>query len=249
MPDFIRIDSQETAVIGASVAKDEACRIIYITDGSGKLTVGDKVIPFGKNEVFAIPPETELNTASETGYQRIMIRIGSTDILSQFDGVTKVSDNHTKDVRNLITMLNRECAVYNPSHAEYIDRLMLLIVTLIAMLNIKESDRPYVERIENMLTSNVSNSAFVLDSIYSVAPDFTKDYVRRIFKQKTGFTPKAYLNNLRIKKAKELLLDKKAKYNVKQTAIACGFNDQYYFSRMFKRATGISPDRYKRQIQ
>ena len=166
MPDFIRIDSQETAVIGASVAKDEACRIIYITDGSGKLTVGDKVIPFGKNEVFAIPPETELNTASETGYQRIMIRIGSTDILSQFDGVTKVSDNHTKDVRNLITMLNRECAVYNPSHAEYIDRLMQLIVTLIAMLNIKESDRPYVERIENMLTSNVSNSAFVLDSIY-----------------------------------------------------------------------------------
>ena len=249
MPDFIRIDSQETAVIGASVAKDEACRIIYITDGSGKLTVGDKVIPFGKNEVFAIPPETELNTASETGYQRIMIRIGSTDILSQFDGVTKVSDNHTKDVRNLITMLNRECAVYNPSHAEQIDRLMQLIVTLIAMLNIKESDRPYVERIENMLTSNVSNSAFVLDSIYSVAPDFTKDYVRRIFKQKTGFTPKAYLNNLRIKKAKELLLDKKAKYNVKQTAIACGFNDQYYFSRMFKRATGISPDRYKRQIQ
>ena len=249
MADFIRIDSQETAVIGASVAKDEACRIIYITDGSGKLTVGDKVIPFGKNEVFAIPPETELNTASETGYQRIMIRIGSTDILSQFDGVTKVSDNHTKDVRNLITMLNRECAVYNPSHAEYIDRLMQLIVTLIAMLNIKESDRPYVERIENMLTSNVSNSAFVLDSIYSVAPDFTKDYVRRIFKQKTGFTPKAYLNNLRIKKAKELLLDKKAKYNVKQTAIACGFNDQYYFSRMFKRATGISPDRYKRQIQ
>ncbi len=249
MPDFIRIDSQETAVIGASVAKDEACRIIYITDGSGKLTVGDKVIPFGKNEVFAIPSETELNTASETGYQRIMIRIGSTDILSQFDGVTKVSDNHTKDVRNLITMLNRECAVYNPSHAEYIDRLMQLIVTLIAMLNIKESDRPYVERIENMLTSNVSNSAFVLDSIYSVAPDFTKDYVRRIFKQKTGFTPKAYLNNLRIKKAKELLLDKKAKYNVKQTAIACGFNDQYYFSRMFKRATGISPDRYKRQIQ
>ena len=249
MPDFIRIDSQETAVIGASVAKDEACRIIYITDGSGKLTVGDKVIPFGKNEVFAIPPETELNTASETGYQRIMIRIGSTDILSQFDGVTKVSDNHTKDVRNLITMLNRECAVYNPSHAEYIDRLMQLIVTLIAMLNIKESDRPYVERIENMLTSNVSNSAFVLDSIYSVSPDFTKDYVRRIFKQKTGFTPKAYLNNLRIKKAKELLLDKKAKYNVKQTAIACGFNDQYYFSRMFKRATGISPDRYKRQIQ
>lgn len=249
MPDFIRIDSQETAVIGASVAKDEACRIIYITDGSGKLTFGDKVIPFGKNEVFAIPPETELNTASETGYQRIMIRIGSTDILSQFDGVTKVSDNHTKDVRNLITMLNRECAVYNPSHAEYIDRLMQLIVTLIAMLNIKESDRPYVERIENMLTSNVSNSAFVLDSIYSVAPDFTKDYVRRIFKQKTGFTPKAYLNNLRIKKAKELLLDKKAKYNVKQTAIACGFNDQYYFSRMFKRATGISPDRYKRQIQ
>ena len=248
MADFIRIDSQETAVIGASVAKDEACRIIYITDGSGKMTIGDKIIPFGKNDIFAIPPETELSTASESGYRRIMIRIGNADILSQFDGVTKVSDNHKKDVRTLIAMLNRENAVYNPSHAEYIDHLMRLIVSLIAMLNIKESDRPYVERIENMLTNNLSNSGFVLDSIYSVAPDFTKDYVRRIFKQKTGMTPKAYLNNLRIKKAKELLLDKKVKYSVKQTAVACGFNDQYYFSRMFKRATGLSPDHYKRQI-
>ena len=80
MPDFIRIDSQETAVIGASVAKDEACRIIYITDGSGKMTIGDKIIPFGKNDIFAIPPETELSTASESGYRRIMIRIGNADI-------------------------------------------------------------------------------------------------------------------------------------------------------------------------
>ncbi len=247
MANFIKIDTQQASVIGASVAKDEACRIMYITEGSGHMTALDKTVPFGKNDVFAIPPETQLDTSSEMGYRRIMIRIGNADILNQFDGLTKISDNHTKDVHSLIMMLNRECAVSNPTHAEYIDRLLRLIVTLMATLNIREADRPYVERIEKMLISNLSNSGFALDSIYTVAPDFTKDYVRRIFKQKTGLTPKSYLNNLRIERAKELLSDKNAKYNVKQTATACGFNDQYYFSRMFKRSTGISPDRFKRQ--
>ncbi len=247
MPDFIRIDTQEAAVIGASVAKDGACRIMYITGGEGKMTVAGKTIPFTKRDIIVVPPETNLETASTDGYRRIMIRIGDADAVSQFDGVTKVQDNHTKDVHTLIMMLGREYAAGNPTHAEYIDRLARLIISLIAALSIRETDRPYVERIENLLFRNLSNAAFSLDSIYSAAPDLTKDYVRRIFKQKTGYTPKAYLNNLRIEKAKELLSDKTGNYNVKQTAAACGFNDQYYFSRMFKRETGVSPNRYKKQ--
>ncbi len=247
MPDFIRIDTQEAAVIGASVAKDGACRIIYITSGEGKLSADGKVIPFANRDIFVIPPETGIETSSEAGYSRIMIRMDSTDALNRFDGVTKVHDNHNKDVRTFISILGRECAADNPAHAEYIDRLAHLIISLIATLSIREADRPYVERIEHLLARNLSNASFTLDSIYQTAPNLTKDYVRRIFKQKTGYTPKSYLNRLRIEKAKELLSDKNKRHNVKQAAAACGFNDQYYFSRMFKRLTGVSPNRWQKQ--
>ena len=69
----------------------------------------------------------------------------------------------------------------------------------------------------------------------------------RIFKQKTGLTPNAYLNRLRIEKAKKLLAKTNENMNIKQIADSCGFNDQYYFSRIFKRSEGVSPAHWKRQ--
>ncbi len=246
MPDFIRFDMQKVPVIGASVAEDDACRLMYITSGEGKMTVDGKTVPFAKRDVFVLPQGTRLETASVDGYKRIMLRISNADIIGRFANLTKVRDNHTRDVYSLLMMLNRECIADIPTHADYINRLMELIFSLIATLNIHETTRTYVERIENILTRNVPNASFELDSIYSIVPDLTKDYVRRIFKQKTGCTPNVYLNRLRIDKAKELLLSGDKAFNVKYVSAACGFNDPYYFSRMFKRQTGISPAHFKR---
>lgn len=246
MPDYLRFDTQESAVIGASVAEDDACRLMYITEGDGKMAVGGKTISFFERDIFVLPPGTRLETSSASGYRRIMLRITGFDAAGRFDSVVRVRDNPTHDVHSLLMMLYRECVVDSPSHSDYISRLTQLIFTLVSTISIHETSRPYVEQIENLLAHNVSNASFELDSIYGAAPDLSKDYVRRIFKQKTGCTPNVYLNRLRIEKAKELL-DGTGEYNVKQTAAACGFNDQYYFSRMFKKQTGISPARWKRQ--
>lgn len=247
MPDFIRFDAQESSVIGASIAEDDACRLIYITNGNGTMTAGDKIISFGSRDVFILPPRTRLEIESNGGYKRIMFRIKNADATGQFENTIIARDNHTHDVYTMLMMLQRECIADISAHAEYISRLVQLIFLLISTLSIHESDRPYVERIERLLVNNVENSAFELDSIYSTAPQLTKDYVRRIFKQKTGCTPKLYLNRLRIEKAKEMLSDTDNNYNVKITAAACGFNDQYYFSRMFKQMTGVSPAHWKKR--
>lgn len=246
MPDFIRFDTQESAVIGASLAEDDACRIMYITSGNGKMTAGGKNLSFFERDVFVLPQGTRLETSSASGYRRIMLRITGSDAVNRFDSVIKVRDNPTNDVYSLLMMLYRECIADGPYHSDYINRLTQLIFTLISTISIHETSRPYVERIENLLIHNVPNASFELDSIYSTTPDLSKDYVRRVFKQKTGCTPNVYLNRLRIEKAKELL-DGDNGYNVKQTAAACGFNDQYYFSRMFKKQTGISPAKWKRR--
>ena len=63
----------------------------------------------------------------------------------------------------------------------------------------------------------------------------------RLFKSKTGISPKQYLLNYRIEQAKLLL---RMGTSVKNTAASCGFNDSFYFSRVFKEYTGSSPSRY-----
>ncbi|MDI4646424.1 AraC family transcriptional regulator [Cohnella hashimotonis] len=63
------------------------------------------------------------------------------------------------------------------------------------------------------------------------------------FKALTGRSPSAYLTDLRISHAKRLMLE--TRLRVRDIAQRCGYRDEYYFSRAFKRATGIAPSDYR----
>lgn len=71
------------------------------------------------------------------------------------------------------------------------------------------------------------------------------DYLNRIFKQATGTTIFAYLNELRISQAKQMLSNGTGK--MADIAEKSGFRDVYYFSKVFKKYTGVSPGGYLRQ--
>ncbi|MBO9605693.1 MAG: helix-turn-helix domain-containing protein [Paenibacillaceae bacterium] len=63
-----------------------------------------------------------------------------------------------------------------------------------------------------------------------------------LFKSLTGRTPIDYLNGLRINRAKELLLQ--PGHKLRDVARRAGFRDEYYFSRRFKLAVGVSPGHF-----
>ncbi|WP_138495642.1 helix-turn-helix domain-containing protein [Paenibacillus pinistramenti] len=67
-------------------------------------------------------------------------------------------------------------------------------------------------------------------------------YYAQLFKQTLDQTPVEYLTRLRINKAKELLLQ--TDKSVREIAYEAGYNDEFYFSRRFKRTTGLAPTVY-----
>lgn len=71
-----------------------------------------------------------------------------------------------------------------------------------------------------------------------------KDYLSKLFKWELGLGFSDYVNSLRIKKAKELL--KTTHMCVYEVAQTVGFRDESYFSRVFKKITGVRPNEYKR---
>lgn len=75
--------------------------------------------------------------------------------------------------------------------------------------------------------------------------NFTRNYLYMLFKKAYGISPQAYLLDLRIEKAKELLLYEK-NLTVGEVALATGFRDPLYFSRVFRKRVGIPPSEFVR---
>ncbi len=68
--------------------------------------------------------------------------------------------------------------------------------------------------------------------------------LRRKFREYIGQPPLDYQIGLRIRRARELLLERR--YNVTEVAMQVGFEDVNYFSRLFKKRVGVPPQKYER---
>lgn len=68
-------------------------------------------------------------------------------------------------------------------------------------------------------------------------------YFSKIFKEGCGENFIEYLTNIRIEKAKELLME--SDRSMKEICMMCGYSDPNYFSRTFKKNVGITPTEYK----
>ena len=71
----------------------------------------------------------------------------------------------------------------------------------------------------------------------------SEDYLTRIFHKETGLSPWEYLNRYRINLASLMLLHTNA--TVYDVAEKCGFQDQAYFCRVFKKIHGVPPGKFR----
>ena len=65
------------------------------------------------------------------------------------------------------------------------------------------------------------------------------NYLGQLFKRETGKTYSAYVTELRIEKAKEMLVS--GDLSINEIAVTLGFNDYFYFLKTFKRVSGYTP--------
>ena len=92
--------------------------------------------------------------------------------------------------------------------------------------------------IHNHLSENLNR-----ESLAAIV-HFNPDYLSHIFKKETGMSLTSYIIDQRISEAKRLLA--KGDVNIRDIAIACGFQNISYFSRQFKKSTGMTPREFRR---
>ncbi|WP_304942649.1 response regulator [Vallitalea guaymasensis] len=72
----------------------------------------------------------------------------------------------------------------------------------------------------------------------------SKSYLSLLFKQETGINYSSFLTNMRIEKSKKFLLD--SNYKIYEVAEKVGFDNPYYYSKVFKDITGMTCKDYRK---
>ena len=92
---------------------------------------------------------------------------------------------------------------------------------------------------ENLMTS------LTLEKLARVA-DVSRSRFVTLFREFTGSTPQRYIQQRRIAEARRLLAD--PSLQIKQIAAMTGFEDRFYFSKVFRRMDGLTPTQFRAAV-
>lgn len=96
-----------------------------------------------------------------------------------------------------------------------------------------------IKQIKIYLQENYSQN-ITLQQLATLS-DLNRSYLIRVFRDEVGLPPYAYLTQIRVERAKRLLVEGQP---LTQVALAVGFADQSHLTRFFKRIVGVTPGRY-----
>ena len=106
------------------------------------------------------------------------------------------------------------------------------------------SSKP-VDEVMKVLKANVMGNLSI-DEICAQT-SYGRAYLFRVFKAETGKSIIEYFLELKMEKAKQFILE--GKLTVKEIAVELSFNEPNYFTKTFKRITGITPSAYKKRAK
>ena len=111
---------------------------------------------------------------------------------------------------------------------------------------IVDVDRNTMALLMEYLEKNIGNADMRVDDM-AAAVNLGRTVFFNKIKGIVGMSPTDFVRDLRIKRATELI--QKSHMTISEISIAVGFNDQRYFSRVFKKQTGMTPSEYRDNTQ
>ena len=220
--------------------------IIYVTEGKGVFTFETGVsLAYQKGQVICIPPNLYHYNNSSSGFKNIHLTLESWNP-SRNEPILIEASSYTKDLYTLME-LSYKYSHLSTTQNELLHPLTNSIVAILDFLIKTPPISKISQPLQECIINNYTDCGFSLDSAYDFIP-YSREYIRKMFIKEHGISPLTYLIEMRIDCAKQLLINRandEEKYSIKEIAQMSGFSDPLYFSRYFKKTTGVSPKEYK----
>lgn len=229
-------------MISAGEHQHEFQELVYFLDGTGTTIIGDDTYQVQSNCFCLIPPGVTHCQISETAITSICLRISNSGLESS-SGFWVDAEG---EVKYYLEKLMEELSGQRPAYSMITEGLLTTTIGLIKRA-IKENVP------QDRKQALVSRALYIIESkdgnlsIDEIAGQLfvSKDYLRHLFTQYTGQSPIKAIINARIEHAKSLL--RNSELSISNISEMCGFENQYYFSRLFKNVTGKTPSTFRKK--
>ena len=223
-----------------SHAHSKCFEIIYQQKGNVTLNANQKSYAVKQGDVIIIPPAVFHSGDGNGGlFEDVYVQ----GIGGEFTDVQVVHDTDGA-ILPLMEMIYRVTTEKGDRYHQIADSLLEAICAYVVKYVSKKSRYDFVDNFKNLIYENLSNCEFDIATEIKKS-GYSADHFRRCFKEETGATPLEYLTTLRINHAKKLL--RATPYqSIESIASGCGFDDEFYFSRVFKKSTSLSPRQYRK---
>ena len=102
-----------------------------------------------------------------------------------------------------------------------------------------------IRKAVNYMKANCANNLTLGELADHVG--YSHSHFSKVFKEEMNCGFRVYLNQLRVEKSKSLLLS--GNTSISEICDLCGFEDQSYFCKVFKKITGVTPDKFRKQVR
>ena len=231
----------------------------YLTEGEALMNIGDELYLFKAGECASIPAGQTFSVHYFDGCVGYMGGF-STGFVSdngvnpmQVYGSLRRWGSHKvmfdEKVRSCVSgIFERLCSEFDSGGSQRIIKSYLALL----LTEIEEaSENPRGLATGNNLCNRFIESVFVQCDLripvsdYAARLDISPDYLQKVVKRFTGKPPVVWIREAVILEAKALLLN--SGMAVSEISGRVGVDDPSYFSRLFKRQTGLTPIRYRKQ--
>jgi AraC-like DNA-binding protein/quercetin dioxygenase-like cupin family protein len=231
------------------------CIIIYCTDGEGWVMFDDIECIVKKNQFIVIPANTPHSYGANEQKPWTIYWLHVTGEMVETFADT-LSFDRTIFCHNVSFSEERIAlfdSMYNALERGYsIDNLTYVNMNLWYFLStlrfpdsfvvpINTEDKDLVDRAIDFMKQNLHLPLSLKEMAKHV--NISQPHFSALFKKKTGYPPGEYFNHIKIQKACQHL--RFTHTQVKEISYKLGFEDPYYFSRLFHNIMGVSPAAYR----
>lgn len=165
---------------------------------------------------------------------------------------SRKSDVYTpKNISEAENLFRRLIRSHNsPSKTTFAECMSMLYSIYAIVINsvndqyVNKNLKSKIEDTKMYIDMNFKNQALTVTELAEMA-DISEVYYRKLFKSIYGESPSKYITSIRLKNSKELM--KYPFLTLEECALQSGFATVQYFCRVFKKETGITPAKYRKE--